>query len=180
MLGDALLGAESETVIAAVWPIISAWVTPDELLAHEAELREIGSWLGAETTGSDLLELARAVVAGSGTLDDDNLESLVSSGLLRRSASELAMIADPQGEEPVIANTAALRVAGRFFQGSERWLKNRNSDGRIAVGRLIGFEEESRSAQIGLIELGARVCTPKAPDCGACPLSGWCRYASRS
>lgn len=180
VLGDALLGAESETVIAAVWPVISAWATPNGLISHEAELREVASWLGVETTGSDLLELARAVVTGSGTLDDDNLASLVSSGLLRRSASELAMIADPQGEEPVIANTAALRVAGRFFQGTERWLKNRNSDGRIAVGRLIGFEEESRSAQIGLIELGARVCTPKAPDCGACPLSEWCRYASRS
>ena len=97
---------------------------------------------------------------------------------MRRSASELAMIADPEGEEPVIANTAALRVAGRFFQGTERWLKNRNSDGRIAVGRLIGFDEESRQAQIGLIELGARLCTPKAPDCACVSAVEWCRYAA--
>ena len=118
-------------------------------------------------------------MADGGVLDDAQLASLVSSDLLRRPASELAMIADPEGEEPVIANTGALRVAGRFFQGTERWLKNRNSDGRIAVGRLIGFDEESREAQVALIELGARVCTPKSPDCGACPLSPWCRYASR-
>jgi DNA (cytosine-5)-methyltransferase 1 len=88
------------------------------------------------------------------------------------------MLADSEGEEPVIANTAALRVAGRYFQGSERWLSNRNSDGRIAVGRLIGFDEESRAAQIALIELGGRVCTPKAPACNQCPLAAWCRYAA--
>ena len=104
---------------------------------------------------------------------------MVARGMLRRSASELAMIADPEGEEPVIANTAALRVAGRFFQGTERWLKNRNSDGRIAVSRLIGFDEESRQAQIALIELGARLCTPKAPLCGECPLLEWCKYPQR-
>ena len=99
----------------------------------------------------------------------------VGQGLISRPVAELAMLADPEGEEPVIANTAALRVAGRFFQGSERWLSNRTSDGRIAVGRLIGFHEESRVAQIALTELGRRICTTKAPACGVCPLSAWCR-----
>jgi DNA (cytosine-5)-methyltransferase 1 len=176
VLGDTLLGGESSTVISAVWPIISDWKSPSELLSHEEELLEIASWLDAQA--SELIDLARALVQESGDLADDHLAELVSRGLLRRPASELAMITHPEGEEPVIANTAALRVAGRFFQGSERWLKNRNSEGRIAVGRLIGFDERSREAQIALIELGARVCTPKGPDCGTCPLVAWCRYAN--
>ncbi len=54
----------------------------------------------------------------------------------------------------------------------------RNSDGRIAVGRLIGFDEESRAAQIALIELGRRVCTPKSPACPRCPLATWCKSAT--
>ena len=103
---------------------------------------------------------------------------MVTQGTLRRSTAELAMLADPEGEEPVIANTGSLRVAGRYFQGTERWLKNRSSDGRIAVGRLIGFDEESTKAQVALIEIGAHVCTPKAPDCSACPLAAWCKYRS--
>lgn len=30
-----------------------------------------------------------------------------------------------------------------------------------------------------LMELGATVCTPTSPECGACPLAGWCRARER-
>jgi DNA (cytosine-5)-methyltransferase 1 len=179
VLGDALLAHESQTIVGAIWPLVEKWATPELLLADADRVAEIASWLGKSDAAAALLELAKNVIEQGSSLDDDHLAQQVSRGLLRRAASELAMIADPEGEEPVIANTPALRVAGRFFQGTERWLKNRNSDGRIAVGRLIGFDEESRQAQIALIELGARLCTPKAPGCHACPLSAWCRYAER-
>ena len=179
VLGDAMLGDESATTVAALWPIIGSWASPELFVEDFARAQEIGAWIRKETTVEALVEAARAVMDDNGSLDDEHLDLLVSRKLLRRSASELAMIADPEGEEPVIANTAALRVAGRFFQGTERWLKNRNSDGRIAVARLIGFDEESRQAQIALIELGARVCTPRAPGCPKCPLVEWCEYPKR-
>ena len=178
VLGDAILGDESRTVTESVWPIISVWSTPEDLIANAETLAEVSGWLGREVASAAVRELAQALTSEGGSLDDARLAELVGRGLMRRSAAELAMIADPEEEEPVIANPAALRVAGRFFQGTERWLKNRNSDGRIAVGRLIGFDEESREAQIALIELGGRLCTPKAPDCGRCPLSMWCRYGA--
>lgn len=179
VLGDSLLGGESSTIVAALWPVVEAWSTPELFAADAEKVAEVGAWLHKDEAVTALLEAARTMGEDGGPLDDDHLAQLVSRGLVRRAASELAMIADPEGEEPVIANTAALRVAGRFFQGSERWLKNRNSDGRIAVGRLIGFDEESRQAQIALVELGARLCTPKAPGCGECPLAEWCRYPRR-
>lgn len=178
VLAEALLGDESSTVGTALWPVVSGWSSPARFVADAEQASEVGSWLGKADTVTALLEAAREV-EGEGSLHDEGLEDLVARGLIRRGASELAMIADPEGEEPVIANTTALRVAGRFFQGTERWLKNRNSEGRIAVARLIGYDEESRQAQIGLIELGASVCTPKAPDCDACPLVSWCQYAQR-
>jgi DNA (cytosine-5)-methyltransferase 1 len=134
--------------------------------------------LGKRDMASVLLDLARAVESDGGGLDDARLTQLVTRGVLPRGTAELAMLSDPEAEEPVIANTGALRVAGRYFQGTERWLKNRTSDGRIAVGRLIGFDEESTQAQVALIEIGAHVCTPKAPDCPACPLADWCKYRS--
>ncbi|WP_219924135.1 DNA cytosine methyltransferase [Nocardioides campestrisoli] len=179
VLGDSLLGDQSPIVSEALWPLVETWTTPELLVEDQDRVAEVTSWLGKADAASALTELARAVASEGGSLDDDHLENLVARGLLRRAAAELAMIADPEGEEPVIANTAALRVAGRFFQGTERWLKNRNSDGRIAVGRLIGFDEESRQAQVALIELGARVCTPKAPRCTGCPLVQWCEYPRR-
>ena len=179
VLGDTLLGDESPTVVAALWPVIKGWSSPEFFLSHADEAVEVGSWMGKDQAVAALLEAVRALGEDEGRLDDAHLDRLVVRGLVRRTASELAMIADPEGEEPVIANTAALRVAGRFFQGTERWLKNRNSDGRIAVGRLIGFDEQSRQAQIALVELGARLCTPKAPGCDECPLLQWCRYPRR-
>lgn len=176
VLGDTLLGDESTTAVTALWPIFERWVSHEAFAADSERVLEVASWLGKQEAAAALLALAHTVSGEGGSLDDQHLAQLVSRGLLRRSASELAMIVDPEGEEPVIATTAALRVAGRFFQGSERWLKNRNSDGRIAVGRLIGFDEESRQAQVALIELGARLCTPKAPACDRCPLAKWCLY----
>ena len=93
---------------------------------------------------SELFDLARAVDSDGGGLDDARLDPVGRpEALLSEVTAELAMLVDPEGEEPVIANTGALRVAGRYFQGTERWLKNRSSDGRIAVARLIGFDEES-------------------------------------
>jgi DNA (cytosine-5)-methyltransferase 1 len=179
VLGDSLLGGESATTVCSLWPLIEAWSTPQSFVADSERVLEIASWLGKDDAARVLSELARTLQDEGGSLDDEHLTDMVARGMLRRSASELAMIVDPEGEEPVIANTAALRVAGRFFQGTERWLKNRNSDGRIAVSRLIGFDEESRQAQVALIELGARLCTPKAPLCGECPLLEWCKYPQR-
>ena len=179
VLGDALLDDQSPTAVTSLWPIVCEWSTPTALVEDIERAIEVASWIEKVEAITALADIARAVADDDDSLDDEHLAGLVSRGLLRRAASELAMIADPEGEEPVIANTAALRVAGRFFQGHERWLKNRNSDGRIAVARLIGFDEESRQAQIALIELGARVCTPKAPACDECPLVAWCRYARR-
>lgn len=178
VVGDLVLGSESPTVVNALWPAVSTWRSPSYLVDNEERVEEVVSWLGKRDIASQLLDLARAVESDGGVLDDTRLTQLVVRGVLSRGTAELAMLSDPEGEEPVIANTGALRVAGRYFQGTERWLKNRNSDGRIAVGRLIGFDEESTQAQVALIEVGAHTCTPKAPDCSACPLSDWCKYRS--
>lgn len=179
VLGDTVLGSESLTVVNALWPSISAWGSPSRLLENAELVEEVVAWLEKPDLASQLFDVARVVVADGGSLDDARLTEMVIRGSLRRSTAELAMLADPEGEEPVIANTGALRVAGRYFQGTERWLKNRRSEGRIAVGRLIGFDEESTKAQVALIEIGAHVCTPKAPDCPACPLASWCKYCSQ-
>ncbi|NPD04508.1 DNA (cytosine-5-)-methyltransferase [Nocardioides sp. zg-1308] len=176
VLGDTALGAESDTVVNALWPSISGWDDPSRLLDESELVQELAGWLGKPDLATRLVELARSVTATDGALDDAHLTELVAQGMLRRGTAELAMLANPEGEEPVIASTGALRVAGRYFQGTERWLKNRSSDGRIAVGRLIGFDEESTKAQVALIELGAHICTPKAPDCSVCPLAAWCKY----
>lgn len=178
VVGDVVLGSESPTVVNALWPVVSTWRSPSYLIEHKERIDEVVSWLLKRDMASGLFDLARAVESDGGGLDDARLTQLVTRGVLPRGTAELAMLSEPEAEEPVIANTGALRVAGRYFQGTERWLKNRSSDGRIAVARLIGFDEESTQAQVALIEIGAHVCTPKAPNCPACPLAAWCKYRS--
>lgn len=179
LLGESLLGRSSDETVRSVWPHLAPWTAPEILLQNVLILHEIAGWIGRDAAASALEALARTWVNASDTrLHDDTLERLIGAGLLTRPVADLAMVVDSEGEEPVVTSAGALRVAGRFFHGTERWLTNKNSEGRIAVARLIGYEDDSRAALLGLIELGNIVCTPKAPDCPACPLKNWCRSAS--
>lgn len=179
VMGESLLGRSSDETIRSVWPHVARWTTPIALLHSAHVLHEMAGWIGRETEALTLQALARALADGSdGELHDDTLDSLVNAKLLTRPVADLAMVVDSEGEEPVVTSAGALRVAGRFFQGTQRWLMNQNSEGRIAVARLIGYEDESRAALLGLMELGTTVCTPKAPDCPACPLRNWCSSAA--
>ena len=72
--------------------------------------------------------------------------------------------ADAGAEEPVLVTKGVLRVASRF-QANDADRKNRLTDGRLAVARMIGFGEYSRAAHLGLIELANSWCRPERPVC---------------
>ena len=64
-----------------------------------------------------------------------------------------------------------LRVAARFTGEETFERKNRMSDGRLAVARMIGYGDNAREAHLGLIELAAAVCRPEIRACDGCPLA---------
>ena len=76
-------------------------------------------------------------------------------------------------DEPVLVTKGVLRVAGRFT-GDPVDTRNRLTDGRLAIARMIGGGTEARPAHLGLIELAAAVCRPVDPKCGSCPLADTC------
>ena len=175
LTGEALLDRASTMIVHSLWPLIEKWRTPSDLLSHRAELHEISTWIGRESQARDLESLAEAIQAkDSENVSDEELASLVAQGLVRRTSGDLAMIAFSELEEPVVATAGALRVGARFNR-SLSW--RRNTDGRIALARLVGYGTDSRAAHLGLIELGSTVCTPTKPDCGSCPLNQWCLSA---
>ena len=177
LVGETFLDRTSPMTARSVWPLIEKWRTPDELLDHQDGLEEISTWIGRESQAKDLEALAQAIAAGeSENVSDVELAALVSQGLVRRTSAELAMIAFSEGEEPVVATAGALRVAARF-SANPLGRMNRNTDGRIAVARLLGYGTDSRAAHLGLVELGSTVCTPSGPDCGMCPLNQECQSA---
>ena len=90
--------------------------------------------------------------------------------------ADLAVLAVATGtedasEEPVLAGRGVLRVVARFT-GEQVDRRNRLTDGRLGVARMIGNGSDARKAHLGLIELAAAVCRPAEPACVKCPLGG--------
>lgn len=76
---------------------------------------------------------------------------------------------------PVIAVDANVRRVGARFFGREH-----PEDGAIGAGFSAWLADVADPAALteGLIELGALVCTPRAPACTACPLRSACLAAA--
>lgn len=85
---------------------------------------------------------------------------------------------DAGAEEPVLVTKGVLRVASRY-QANDVDRKNRLTDGRLAVARMVGFGEYSRAAHLGLIELANSWCRPLNPECRQCPLQNHCAHGRK-
>jgi DNA (cytosine-5)-methyltransferase 1 len=81
------------------------------------------------------------------------------------------------GEDTLIVSAATLRVVARLT-GSVVDQERRLSDGRVAVGRLIGSGESVPWLNASLNALGSSICTPEKPNCSACPLREDCVSAT--
>ena len=83
---------------------------------------------------------------------------------LPTSVADLAVLVVPlsgedDSEEPVLATKGVLRVASRFW-GEPVDRKNRLTDGRLSVARMVGGAANFRRAHLGLIELANSLCRP--------------------
>jgi DNA (cytosine-5)-methyltransferase 1 len=175
-----LLDRSTSEQVRHVWPVLRMWLGPADILSNSELFRRIGQLTGRTARTEKLLELAAAVSEEPEVLDDD--ASMLAVAGVTRPVAELAVLAVPVGdedenEEPVGAGMGVLRVAARFT-GTPVDRRNKLTDGRLAVARLIGGGRTSRSAQLGLIELAATLCRPAAPVCPECPLQPWCRSSS--
>ena len=176
ILGELALDRVSTLTATSLWPLFEKFTEPDDLIRERERLTEILSWIGREGRTEQLVATAHAIAEGS-ELTDDRLEELAVQGTVPVSVADLARLVTSEGEEPVVVTSGALRVANRF-QANSLGRKNQNSDGRIAIAKMIGFGPDASSAQLALLELGTEVCVPVQPKCGGCPLAAWCRSNS--
>lgn len=169
---DRLGGRES----GQVWAMLRRWPTAADATANGAVLRQIGAMTSRTGRVDAVLGMAAEMPADADSLSSSELSRVPG---LHSSVAEMAVLVVPGGpeeEEPVTAGQGVLRVAARF-SGDVVDRRNRLTDGRLAVARMVGGGESSRSAQLGLVELAAAVCRPSAPACDVCPLRRWCRSA---
>ena len=151
----------------ARWPTLEALAEADE----DDVLREWAG-LGYYARARNLLRCARAAVAGCGLPDDlDGLRAL--PGIGPYTAGAIASIAfgvrTPLVDgnvERVLSRLDALTADPRREGRQPLWDR--------AAGLHEGLDGAPGDLNQALMELGATVCTHKAPRCGRCPLAAGC------
>jgi A/G-specific adenine glycosylase len=149
------------------WPDLAALADADD-----AEVLAAWSGLGYYARCRNLLAAARAARARHGDLPAD-LEALRAlPGFGPYTAGAVASIAFGIPAAAVDGNVA--RVLSRLFRvGGE---PNSPKVKRALAGLAAALVPERRPGDWNqaLMDLGATVCTPRRPRCGACPLAGAC------
>jgi DNA (cytosine-5)-methyltransferase 1 len=173
---ETLLERLPASQIRVLWPLLTRWEDPAATLAAKDELSEMASWIARGHRATRILELAERLEKSVAELDRD--EAIRRMPGLNEAPADLAVLAVATGteddsEEPVLASRGVLRVVARFI-GDRVDRRNRMSDGRLGVARMIGNGREARDAHLGLIELAASVCRPERPLCAECPLDSMC------
>jgi DNA (cytosine-5)-methyltransferase 1 len=179
--GDLLLDRASTDQARLVWPLLTAWPTPDDVLAASDSFARIAGWVDRSARAEQVLETAEWLASNPDALK--SADELAKAPHVSAAVADLATLVvpsthDADSEDPVLITKGTLRVAARY-SGHLVDVTNRLTDGRLEVARLIGADTNARTAHLALMELANRVCQPNQPDCGNCPLAGTCATAER-
>ncbi len=89
---------------------------------------------------------------------------------------ELACPVDADSGIPVLIPKGILRLTSRV-EGVDSESRNKQTEGRLSVARMLGMNANSRDAHKAMIEIAQSVCTPVEPACFRCPLAKMCASA---
>ncbi len=165
-----------QTTVAAVggyfrrfmarWPTVQALAAADD-----AEVMAAWAGLGYYARARNLLACARAVAAGHGGRFPDTEAALRAlPGIGGYTAAAIAAIAFDRPAVVVDGNVE--RVMARLF-AVETPLPAAKPELRALAARLTPAARPGDYAQ-AVMDLGATVCTPRAPACVLCPWSAAC------
>lgn len=164
-----------QTTVAAVKPYFakftSTWPTVEALAAaSDDEIMAAWAGLGYYSRARNLVKCARAV-AERGGFPATETELRALPGLGDYTAAAVAAIAF--GQRAVVVDANIERVTARLFAIAEP-LPGAKKAIRAAAETITPERRAGDFAQ-ALMDLGAQICTPKAPRCLICPLQGDCR-----
>lgn len=171
----------AQTTVAAVKgyfdDFINRWPTVDALARADLEA-VLHAWqgLGYYARARNLHKCARIVAGDLGGRFPDTEPALKKlPGIGDYTAAAIAAIGFHKKATPVDANIE--RVTARLFALADALPKGKARIGEHA-SMLTPNARPGDFAQ-AMMDLGSGVCTPKAPDCGACPLKPECMAARR-
>lgn len=176
-----------QTQMSRVVPYWESWmaVWPDAAALAVASTAEvITAWgrLGYPRRALRLQECARVVAEEYANELPHTYEELVAlPGVGDYTAS--AVLSFAFGERVAVIDTNIRRVLSRVFLGVESRGGAASRAERELAGRVLPEEMPERDASglsviwnQAVMELGATVCTAKAPQCGDCPLRDECAF----
>jgi A/G-specific adenine glycosylase len=164
-----------QTPVARVLPIwwdwVRRWPTPSATAAASAAdvLRAWGK-LGYPRRAKRLHECATVIARDHGDVVPDDVDTLLTlPGVGSYTARAVACFAYRQRVPVVDTNVrrvVARAVHGRADAGAPSAIRD-----HADVSALLPNDETAPGFSVALMELGATVCTARAPRCGLCPLS---------
>ncbi|WP_209424967.1 A/G-specific adenine glycosylase [Pararhodobacter sp. SW119] len=152
------------------WPDIHALAGADD-----AEVMAEWAGLGYYARARNLIACARAVAAAGGAFPTDCAGLQALPGIGPYTAAAIAAIAFDARETVVDGNVE--RVTARLFAVTDP-LPGAKKRLTALAGTLTPAERPGDFAQ-AMMDLGATVCTPRAPRCAVCPLQGLCAGHAR-
>lgn len=174
---EILLDRSESDQVRLLWPLVQMASSPEATAEQDEGLRQIGTLIRREKRVLQLLELADWLAERPGMLDEPEINHSQIPHLSEAVADLATLVAPGEAEdastEPVLVTKGVLRVASRFW-GEPVDRRNRMTDGRLAVARMIAGGSSARAAHLALIELANTLCRPSAPLCFECPLSDLC------
>lgn len=164
-----------QTTVAAVTPyfrkFIGKW--PDFAALASAEAADVmAAWagLGYYARARNLIKCAKAVVDQGGQLPQSETELLKLPGIGAYTAAAIAAIAF--GRRAVVVDANVERVVVRLFAISTP-LPNAKPLIREATDAITPGDRAGDFAQ-AMMDLGATICSARAPSCLLCPLNTHC------
>ncbi|MBK8199805.1 MAG: A/G-specific adenine glycosylase [Acidobacteria bacterium] len=146
------------------WPTVEALAA-----APDDEVMQAWAGLGYYARARNLLKCAREVSRLGGFPETEaGLRTL--PGVGPYTAGAIAALAF--GERTPAVDGNAERVFARLLAMTGDWAAEKKRIGALAR-RLVPADRPGDFAE-ALMDLGATICTPKAPNCAACPLAGLC------
>jgi A/G-specific adenine glycosylase len=170
-----------QTPVARVEPIwrdwVARWPTPSATAAASAAdvLRAWGK-LGYPRRAKRLHECATAIATDHGDVVPDDVETLLSlPGIGAYTARAVACFA--YSKRVPVVDTNVRRVVARAVHGRADAAASSSPRDLDDVAALLPNDADAPRFSVALMELGATVCTARAPRCGLCPLSA-CAWRS--
>ncbi|UFU02520.1 A/G-specific adenine glycosylase [Ruania suaedae] len=170
-----------QTPVARVEPAWRAWLhrwpTPADLArATPAEVLRAWDRLGYPRRALRLREAARALVAehgGAVPSDEESLRGLPGIGAY----TAAAVSAFAYRQRAVVLDTNVRRVLGRVVDGIALPPPSQRRTESVTAQSLLPEDPETSARwNVAVMELGALVCTARAPRCEQCPVASACRW----